>query len=153
MPHPARRAAAAVLLAAGVSGLLAGCEKPTPLVTIQSRDRVVHSEALCWQREAAGPQNCSAENQAARGQSALETLPVRANEPVLINVDPELEETGWTASLDGVPIVAEPLSTSSYRFDMPLDQLRRNPTLRVQAAGAADAPARGEWAFRIIHRQ
>ncbi len=64
-----------------------------------------------------------------------------------INVDPAVEKAGWTVLLAGEPVLTEPLHTSSYRLDMPIEKLRLDPTLEVHAG----TPVQGEWAFSIRH--
>lgn len=140
-----------LVLGVAAAGLLtlSGCglERPTPLVTVwPGRGFSVNTEALCW--NASGPPqqgDCTTE------RASLETLEVRPNEPVVIDVDPELEETGWVPAVNGQAVVAAPLTTSSYRFTLSDQQLQGEPELQVYAVRRIGQPANGIWAFRL-HR-
>ena len=143
---PAPRPLALGLAATGLLAL-AGCglEKPTPEVTVwPGRGLSVNTRALCWSEEGTPqPADCSPE------QANLIAVDVRPNETILINVDPELEETGWVPALNGSALVREPLTNTSYRFTLSPDQLAGDPELQVFAVDRIGAPAHGIWAFRL----
>ena len=134
------------LVAAGLLGL-AGCglERPTPEVTVwPGRGLSVNTRALCWSEEGTPqPADCSSQ------RADLVPVDVRPNETVLVNVDPELEETGWVPALNGTALVSEPLTNTSYRFTLSADQLRGDPELQIFAVDRIGAPAHGIWAFRL----
>ncbi len=138
-----------LVLGVASAGLLtlAGCglERPTPLVTVwPGRGFSVNAEALCWSESSPPPQaDCSTD------RAELESVEMRANEPVVIDVDSEIEETGWLPAINGQPVVAQPLSTSSYRFTLTDAQLQGEPELQVFAVQGPGQPPQGIWAFRV----
>lgn len=144
MPPPAPRP----LLAAGIAlaGLatLTGCERPTPGVSVYSGSTYLNSKAVCWsEEEALTAANCSVEG------VNRKALPVQAGDLIMINVDTPLEDTGWIPTINGTPLVREPLRGSSYQLALSQEDLRQNPELQVIASDRVNGPVRGVWAFPL----
>ncbi len=124
--------------------MLAGCEKPTPGVSVYSGTTTLRSEAFCWSEgEATKPEDCR------RDRVETDALPVREGRTISISVDPQLEKTGWVPAINKQALVREPLTSSSYSFALPEDVLRSDPELEIYASDRIDGPARGLWAFAL----
>lgn len=136
---PARRALAVATAAASLVAV-AGCQKPTPLVTLVAGGTSVASEAACYAHR--GTLNgCSA--------TGGQVLPVRRGNTLGINVDPELTQGGgWQVEANGRPITFR--QTRSY-YTIPLTEAlppRQDIQLRVVDL-ARTGGIRGVWQFRL----
>lgn len=143
---PVRRLAA-LAAAAALAGLLAGCEKPTPLVTLQSGTAVVHSEAACWARGDAGAVD-EAECLARSRERGVGTLRVEPGRPVRIAVDTGVADTGWVVGLNR-RVIERRLTSTTERFTVPESELAGGRAL-LEVRQVEGARLRGVWYFQVL---
>lgn len=140
---------AAVLVTSALA--LTACEKPTPSVTAFSGTKSTHTDALCWQFDessAVGAKDCL---QALKGQVAegATVKKLELSPGVLgISVDPEIAEGGWTASINGQPIMDK--STKTYaNVTLPVVPVKDGGYNLQIVASAASGGARGVWWIKL----
>ncbi len=131
-----RFGAVTVLVAAGV---LAGCQKPTPGVTVQSGSRVVRASAAVYER--GGKQ--------ITGSRGVKVLKVHPGAVVNIDVDQSIADKGWSvhittgASSSGTvnsPVLHQP----HFSFDVG----SASSDVVVSQQGSGSTPG-GLWAFTL----
>lgn len=142
---------AVALLVSAAALALAGCEKPTPGVSVWSGTKSVNSEAACWNEDPArvGAKDClkDLQNLATSG-ATLANLPIRANGTLGISVDPELAADGWSASIAGQQLTTTPVTETYFRISLP-SQLPQQEFLLTVAANAPKGGNRGVWLFKL----
>ena len=133
--------------------LLAGCEQPSPGVTVWSGTNSVHEEAVCWQPEgqALTAQEC-AENvldAAAKGEG-IPRLEVRPGNTVGISVDRSVAAAGWSVQIAGQTLAAG-LNETYHRFTFPENVARGGDGYTLQVIAAAQGNGvRGHWFFQLV---
>lgn len=142
LPRPLLATTAA--LAALVAG--SGCERPSPSISVYSGPTYLNARALCWSQEG------EVRREQCVGGVGRETLRVRAGDLIMINVDKPLEETGWIPTINGIPLVREPLHDSAYNFALSAEDLRQSPEVQVLASDRIDGPLHGIWAIPLEYR-
>ena len=149
-----------VVLALAAAAPLAGCEKPTPSVSVVSGSTFKSLPAACWNEEnepLPKGTNC------APGKAA--TIKVTPGSTIGISVDPDIAESGWIVDIDGQPVIRQALSrqklTDSYHrfvlrqqdFDAIAQQaaVAGKAVLRVSAVTGTGEKlqARGVWLFTL----
>jgi hypothetical protein len=124
--------------------VLSACQKPTPLVAVQSGGATVHREAQCWAYPADGavdPKTCRPE----AGEAGQIT--VSEGQTIGISVDPSVADQGWFPLIDGARLVAQPLTTTYYRTALDNTQLQTVRLLTVTALASDGKSVRGVWSF------
>lgn len=155
-----RRPVLSVLVAAAGVLTLAACEKPAPSITVFSGTTSAHREAICWSFEsdrAVEESDCSIDLETQPAGEVAETLleeiaviPATPGETVGISVDPVVAESGWLVTINGRPLIREPVTEKYFRFTMPPQPLRDGDAqLVVQALTDDGAQVRGSWIFGI----
>lgn len=157
--QPRRRRLAAS--ACGVLALagLAACEKPLPIVTVQSGGNHLYDEALSFCFEGQDPALEPGTDGACRFEEGRETkvLEVTPGDQVAIDVDIELAESGWFAALrpeDGEPQALAVQDEHYLRF---LPDFNQSPsyTLEIRQLERPEegAPVVGYWQFVVVPEQ
>lgn len=147
-----RRSARVGLAAIAPALVIAGCEKPHPSVSLWSGTKSVNAEAACWNNDPArvGAKDCLAELQTLASSGAtLAALPIRSNGSLGISVDPELAESGWTATIAGQQLTQTPVTETYFRISLP-SELPQQDFLLTVAANAPKGGNRGVWLFKLI---
>jgi hypothetical protein len=151
---PRRRPVVRAAALAGAGALaLSACEAPTPLVTVFSGTTSVNSDAVCWsfEEEPVDESTCVPEGE-------VPSLPYEASETIGISVDVDVAEGGWlpyVATGDGAeeqPLVAEPITSTYYRFAFPeLAPEQSTVRLRIVAVTGEgeERDTRGAWLFTL----
>ncbi len=125
---------------------LAGCQKPTPLVTVVHGTSSAHDQAACYSRanQPVNTPTCGTGHKA----KAVDVAP---GDVIGIGVDPEIAETGWFISLgDEHPISAGPLTTTYVEIQLPAEFLvTGSARLRVEQKSDGDSAPQGVWFFEL----
>lgn len=153
------------LLAAGTAAasllLLSGCgnlEKPSPLVSIVSGGRSVHSEATSYcfdgqspKKEPGSPGGCSF------SRRAPQLVQVRPGDQIGVDVAKTLADTGWVVVVKpqgAVPGGEQPREQSSqvqdshyFAFPPPVGNGPIELQVRSLASSRQGAPVTGLWRF------
>lgn len=137
--------AARPTLLAGVAlltgGLLAGCEKPTPIVTLTSGGSSEWTEASRY---------CYRDGECREGRRPVPVIEVRAGEPVLVDVDAAVADDRWYVT-DGS--IRSPFQDdTAYRFDpasFPAFREQGRVLVRV-TQGDGEGEPEGVWAFTLV---
>lgn len=153
-----RRLTAALGACAAVLGL-AGCERPTPIVTLYSSGTSLYDYALSYCFEGQDPAREPGTEGACRfdtaGRSA-KVLEVRPGEEVLVDVDRELSESGWVVVLRGSQQgQASRLATQEDEHVTHFQpDFTQSPVITVEVQRlerpAEDARPTGIWQFQIV---
>ncbi|MGN6331242.1 MAG: hypothetical protein ACTHOD_06250 [Motilibacteraceae bacterium] len=146
MPLRTVRRPAALGLAVAALLSLAGCEKPTPTVTVNSGSSTGHSDALCWNRD-----NATVAENDCRATGDVPTIEVSPGQTIGISVDPAIAATGWIPAIGTQSLVGAPLTSTYYRFALNEQNLQQPLELRVYAVVKGQQPQqqRGLWVFRL----
>lgn len=143
MPAPRTvLAAGAVTVAVAV---LAGCDKPTPQVTVQSGNKVVTTEARRYQRD----------GKVQTFQRSVPSLPVHEGDRVAIDVPASLAENGWIVAVDGTQLT--PIEKGHFA-SVTITSLGAIGVaeLRVERVGSRTANggfvSSGEWVVQLVRR-
>lgn len=134
------------LAALGVASLtLTGCEKPAPSVSVFTGTETVNSEALCWafDSDQLSPGQCAQEILQGQTTTGVQSLPATPGNTVGISVDPVVAESGWNIVIGGQSLSETPLTTTYFRFTLPL-QLGTQP-LPLQIVSGQNTKIRGVW--------
>lgn len=139
---------AAALVATG--GVLAGCEQPSPAITVFSGTSSVRASALCYAFDAPTlePGQCAREIISGDSTGDAPSLTVRPGNTVGISVDKAVAKSGWVISVAGQQLVGEPLTETYFRFTFPNQQLPERG-FALQVLGGEDE-LRGVWAVRLV---
>jgi hypothetical protein len=126
------------LLVAG--GVLAGCQQPTPGVTLQSGSRVVRSSATVYVRD--GKQ--------VNGSRAVKSLAVHPGALVNIDVDRSLSKKGWsvhiTTGADSTSTLNSAVFRGKQHFSFSVGS--ENTDVVISEQGTGSTPG-GLWAFTL----
>lgn len=150
--HARPRTLLAGVAAAGAAVLLAGCEKPTPYVTVTAAGNSVHAEASTY----------AVNGNLARYPRAVPVVPVKSGQLVGVDVDRSIAKGQWVVSLDDpqtnspVPFATGENSHFESFYAPQLAAQRgggtRDLTLRVSVTrsetGRTDDRA-GQWLFTL----
>lgn len=142
-----RRTPPPLLLGAAVLAplLLAGCEKPSPSVTIFAGSDSERAEAACWSHdedEAVVQTECG---------GAATDIPVGAGDVLGISVDKDVHEgSGWQVVINDQPVSQEPLTTSHYKVPVQQGLGGQEYSLKVYALDESGQQPRGVWNFRLV---
>ena len=155
---PARRRRSVAVLGACAALLsLTGCERPTPLVTVYSGDTALNDRAFSYcfpgQDPAKEPGTEGACRFDTQGRKP-EVLKVKPGDQVVIDVDKDLANSGWTAVLraPGGQPGRLAVQTGHVAFFEP--DFSRSPQLTLEVlklnAPRDDARAVGIWQFVLV---
>lgn len=150
-----RRLAASVTAAATLVGLT-GCEAPTPLVTLYASGTSLHDEAFSYCFEGQDPKKEAGQDGACRydAERQPKVLQVRPGDTVLIDVDEQLADTAWFATLrgegeEGQRIAVQEGHTSRVQPDFNAGA-RQFLEVRKLDRPADDATVTGLWLFVVV---
>lgn len=131
---------------------LAGCQKPTPLVSLVSGTSTVHTGATiyCFEGQSAQAQNCRT------GPVQPTVLKVKPGAQVGVDVAKKLADAGWVVVLPGDDQdpsndQASAPQTSHYFAFTP--QFQSGPLrleVRMLDRRRTDAPTVGNWQFVLV---
>jgi hypothetical protein len=142
----------AVLLAA--AGLLAACEKPTPVVTVSSGSNSRSGGAICWTRDATPLGQGSCDLTRASADALVVAPDAQMGTPVGIDVTSAVAEHGWVASVNGQQLTN--ISHELYgRIVVPGNAFLGNEQrglITISSASEDGKGVRGAWAFVIKAR-
>lgn len=152
----ARRLVAVLGTAAALVGL-AGCEKPTPLVTVYSGATSLYDHAFvyCFEgqdpaKEPGTPGACRFDTEG-RTQKVLEVEP---GDSVLVDVDRELADTGWFVALRPREGEAQRLATQNEHVTRFVPDFNRSGTYILEVRKLEnprdDAQPTGLWQFALV---
>ena len=147
-----RRLTAALGACAAVLGL-AGCERPTPIVTLYSSGVSLYDDALSYCFEGQDPAREPGTEGACRFDTegrAPKVLEVRPGEEVVVDVDREIADAGWLVLLNGKPVAtADDEHVSRFQPDF-----NEGVILGVEVRKLADprdpSRATGIWQFQVV---
>lgn len=144
--RPARRRYLAVGVAvSAVSVLVAGCQQPTPSVTVQSGSRIVRDDATAYIRN----------GKEIRGSGPVKVLAVRAGAQVGIDVDGTIADHGWSvhitprtsgSSSSSANTLDSPLLKGQYHFTFDVGSTTTDIVIAEQGSGGQP---QGLWAFTL----
>lgn len=146
---PARPTARAALAAAALLAVpvLAGCERPTPQITVFSGSTSVQTEAraFCFPEEEGG---C-----AARQGTRVPSLDVRPGNTVGISVDKEVAEQGWAVFVNDQQ-ASRPTNDLYQRFQVGPQNFAENDRLlfSIRTAGGEEE-GNGQWEVLLVADQ
>jgi hypothetical protein len=132
---------------------LTGCQKPTPIVSMVSSGKSVHSDATiyCFDGQSAQQQNCRAPK-----DKTPTVLEVKVGQQVGIDVDKKLAEAGWVVVLPGDdedPSNDQASGKQDSHYFAFTPQFESGP-LRVEVRmlddGRTDAATIGNWQFVLV---
>jgi hypothetical protein len=148
-----RRLAAVAAGAVVLALALVGCTKPGPGITVFSGTSSANREAACWSFDGSGidAAACAKDvlDSAAAG-AAIATIPVIPGTVVGISVDPKVADVGWTPRVAGQPLVAEPLTTTYWRFTFPEFQQLTDEGLAMEIVAGSAEVTQGVWLFQLV---
>lgn len=150
-----RRLVAAAGAVVAVLGL-AACEKPTPIVTIQSGTNHVFDEAFSYCFEGQDPEVEPGQEGACRTDADREprVLAVDPGNQVGISVDVELAEEGWFIALTDEDGQTQRLATTEGHYSSFEPDFNSSPTFRLEVRKLDEpvdgAEVRGIWLFTIV---
>jgi hypothetical protein len=136
----ARAAALAGALTLAVVGL-AGCEKPTPGVTVWSGTSSERVQAQCWAFSSGGTVDATT---CLQGAAHVPSLAVGPQQTVGISVDPVVAAGGWYPTIGTQRLTASPVTSTYYRFALGESDLQQSLDLRVLALSGGQQ-VRGVW--------
>lgn len=148
----ARRRLLAAASAAAAVALLAGCEKPAPIVTVASGTQSEWKEAdvYCFDGQSFERDEC------VERSDEIPEIEVAPGARVSVDVSKAVAERGWVVELapEGGPGDEGPLLSddSYFTFTAPAEVIRRPFQVVVRALGedvASGVPS-GEWTFRLV---
>jgi hypothetical protein len=137
---------------------LAGCDQPTPSVTVFSGTHSDHREAICWSADAEkafDESDCSITLQSTedfneRLLDKVAIIPTSPGDTVGISVDTAVADNGWQVSINGRSLTRDPVTEKYFRFTMPARPLRNGDAqLLVQALTSDGTAVRGSWIFGL----
>jgi hypothetical protein len=149
----ARTRLVAGLAVTGCLLTLTGCQKPTPVVSMVSSGKSVHTDATiyCFEGQSAQQQNCRAPE-----GKAPTVLEVKVGQQVGIDVDKKLAEAGWVVVLPGDdedPSNDQASGKQDSHYFAFTPQFESGP-LRVEVRmldeGRTDAATIGNWQFVLV---
>jgi hypothetical protein len=123
-----------------VLAVVAGCQQPTPGVTLQSGSRVVREAATLYVRD----------GRQVPGSRAVKVLTVRPGAVVGIDVDRSLADQGWAVHIStrtsNATTLNSPILKSQRHFSFDVGSSATDVVVSEQGAGGAPA---GLWAFTL----
>jgi hypothetical protein len=138
------------LVTAGLLVLaLAGCEKPTPGVTVAAGSSSVHIESTtyCHDGQSAEQANC------VEHLDRLGIIKVKRGEQVMVDVDKDIAEDGWVL-VDSDANARSDIQDEHYFAFTP--DFRNGPVVRLEIRSldepADNAQVTGVWKFQLIQR-
>lgn len=145
--HRVRRRAAALGLALTATAALAGCEKPTPLVTVSLGSSSAHSEATCY----AGSGQLSEDQITACMAKSGKSVSARAGDRLRIGVDPSIAEHNWVAILNSQPLLE--INDRTFQTVVVPAGLQQGTSVELIVVESADknsaAAIKGIWKFQL----
>lgn len=135
------------------AGLLAGCEKPPPGVTVWSGSDSVRSEALCWAFESdqLQPGECAEEIlQGTVTSDDIGSLELIPGDFFGISVDPAVADSGWTVRIGQEALTPTPLTSTYFRFQVPQNVTIPQEGFALQVVAGQDTRIRGVFAARLV---
>lgn len=155
LPAPSsRRDRTAQALVVGASVLLlTSCEKPTPMVSVQSGKSVDHVQAVCWSfDDAAAPlSTCNRYTSPGALKAHEGVVKVHPGDQVGISVDPDVTAHGWVAVIGQQQLSATKVTDTYYKFGPVGDRDFAHGPLEMKVYAYADKGAtRGLWVFRLV---
>lgn len=148
----ARRTAASSLAALALLTGLAGCEKPTPGVTLVSSGRHVRAEAtsFCRDGQSAQKQNCVLHT------GRLTVLEVRDGATVGVDVDRALARSGWVVVDADAKQRSAVQDTHYFTFGASFADRPTKGVINLQvqslSKAAENAAVTGIWRFQLVQR-
>jgi len=148
-----------VPLGAGILLLAAGCQKPSPAITLVSGGHSTHFEAQQWCR--GGKVLVSGNECPGTGPKVLEIVRAAGGDQVGVDVDSDLAEHGWYLFDNDTDQPVLGISTSHYRT-FPADfsrskvtgvaQLEVRTVDHVPTSATDVAKVTGQWVFQVVAR-
>lgn len=132
-------------------GLLAGCEKPAPGISVFSGSDSVRASALCWSFDGQPltADQCARDIISGTDLGDAPQLSVTAGNVVGISVDKAVAEEGWVPAISGQRLLNEPTKETYFRFTFPSGQLPANG-LGLQVIAGQDGDLHGVWTVRLV---
>lgn len=142
----------AACLAAVAALVLSGCQKPTPLVSLVSGTRTVHSGAAiyCFEGQSAQAQNCRT------GSTQPTVLKVKPGAQVGVDVAKKLADAGWVVVLPGDdqdPTNDQASAPQTGHYFAFTPQFQNGPLrleVRMLDRRRTNAPTVGNWQFVLV---
>jgi hypothetical protein len=134
------RSGGALAVAAGALFTMTSCDKPTPLITLQSGRTVVSSEAVLYTRD----------GQTAQPKPAAQTLYTRNGTTVQVSVAKDVADRGWLVRQGDTVIVS---TTHDHAATFVASGLGSTPlTLTILTAPTDNSNnASGLWVFKLAN--
>lgn len=149
---PRRRLAGAALAALSLL-VVAGCQKPAPIVTLVNAGHSVYTEATvyCFKGQSNAQGDC------ATRKTGTTTLAVKGGEPIGVDVAKELVKRSWVIEVTDPGGKSEPQQSEVQKdkhylsFTAPSLSDGKALLLTVRSLGDGDQPT-GEWRFTLVPR-
>jgi hypothetical protein len=120
--------------------VVAGCQQPTPGVTLQSGSRVVREAATLYVRD----------GRQVPGSRAVKVLTVRPGAVVGIDVDRSLADKGWAVHIStgtsNATTLNSPVLKGQHHFSFDVGNSATDVVVSEQGVGGAPG---GLWAFTL----
>ena len=130
-------------------GVLSACQKPTPIITLFSGARSVHTDALCWSYDEATQVNNTACQAAVKDLQPV-VLAAVARTTIGISVDVSIAANGWVPMWNGAAL-SGPITSTYYSLALSDQDLATAPgLLTVQGLTANGTAVRGLWAVHVV---
>lgn len=156
MPARRRRPVAVLGVAAALLGLT-GCERPTPLVTVYSGDTSLNDRAFSYCFDGQDPSREPGTEGACRFDTQGRTAKVLTVDPgdeVVVDVDRDLVESGWTVVLRAPGGQPSRLAIQTEHVTSFQPDFNRSPQITLEVlklnAPREDARAVGVWQFALV---
>lgn len=134
------RTGAALAVAGGAILTISGCEKPTPLVTVQSGRTYVSSEAVLYVRD----------GQTVTQNQTQQTLYTRDGATVQVSVAKDIADRGWLVRQGDNVIVS---TTHDHAATFVASGLTSTPVVLSLLTAPTDSGPRasGLWVFKLAN--
>lgn len=139
--HPFR---ALFALAALSPLLLAGCDKPSPAVTLFAGRDSHRIEAACWSAKSSTPVQ-----QSACGSETTE-VEIGAGDTIGISVDKSIAEAGWRVQVGENAVTQKTLKDHYFKLPVGAGLGGQSVPLTVLAVDKSGQQVRGVWKFQLV---
>jgi hypothetical protein len=141
-----RRLLVAVAVALGGLATLTGCEKPSTYVTVVSGSSSASDTAVCYAHASGASVDVA---RCVRDSDQVDTVRVKPNSVLGVNVDPHVADNGYYLSLGGgEQQQIGPFDRTYTRVTIPAQLLGDDPA-ELRVIERKGAQTRGIWLFQL----
>ena len=144
MPRLHRAPLATLGLAAVGPLLLAGCDKPSPGVTVFAGHKSHRADASCWSHKAATPVD-----QPACGGGPT-NIRVGGGDTLGISVDKAIADAGWRVQIGDQAVTPTTLKSTYFKLPVGSGIGDKKFPLTIVALDKSGQAPRGVWKFQLV---